>query len=180
MSELFEYYTSGDNNNLSIHAQYYAGQTFAPLIAHTIESVRVKLSRLSTAVSVFRIQIKATSGGVPAGPVLASGSIMTSGVGRYPVKTWVIVSLGAGAKLKAGVEYAIIGYSDYSSSNLVWWCDSTSPTYPRGITVFSANFGSRWTKYPNLDTMFQDWGELIEIRGVVGDDPASMLVQGQI
>lgn len=162
MAQKYEYYDTGNDSSSASYADHWYSQTFTPLTAHKITSVKLLLSKKGSP-GILTVSIKATSGGHPYGPDLCSGTTNGNTLPTgYPYE-WREITLGAGHNLAAGTKYAIVLCAlDGSYGNEAWWeMDFSSPTYARGNREWSINSGSSWTSDTNADLMFEEWGEPI-------------------
>lgn len=155
---LYEYYNTGDDTWYWVYQSYWRGQTFTPLLAHKITSVKLKIFRQRLP-GTIHISIRATSEGLPIGGDLCVGTtdgdtLTTAGGGE-----WREISLGDGYQLEQGVMYAIIGKgltpSDYNSWG--WRADTITATYPRGTRCYSTTQGATWFITEDEDFMFEEW-----------------------
>jgi hypothetical protein len=110
------------------------------------------------------VSIRATSGGLPTGGDLASGSIAASSlISTWSPATWYDFDLGDGCFLQANTKYAIVVRlpNGTSTNTLYNWCN-TAGTYAGGNVVFSSNSGSSWSvsAYSSWDMLFEEWGFL--------------------
>jgi hypothetical protein len=159
--QLFESNTAAAPYGHVILGVEWKGQTFTPLKKHRITSVKLKMRRFGSPGTVT-VSIRATSGGVPVGEDLCSGTIdgntLTTATGGAVYE----ISLGDGAILKAGVQYAIVARAPSGDGSNYVTIYASDNTYPRGTEVYSSNSGSTWERQSSYDLYFEDWGILIE------------------
>jgi len=160
MSTLYEYYNINDDDAF-YDLNYHIGQTFTPLLAHTITSVKLKLYRTGIPL-LITVNVRATDGdGMPTGPVLCSGTSDGSTLTTDTGGEWREISLGSGYALAANTKYAIILPKRGDVDNRIWWRrDRTDPTYTRGNPVYSAD-NITWDADLEKEYMFEEWGDPI-------------------
>lgn len=162
VNTLYEFYNTGDDNNVLVRNGQWFAQTFTPSTSHTITSVKLLLERTGTPGTVT-IGIRATDGsGKPTGSDLATGITDADTLpGLGGGGEWREITLGDGASLSAGTKYAIVVRDPDSVINnrLYWRGDATSPTYTDGSMLFSLDSGSTWTANLTFDLMFEEWSE---------------------
>jgi hypothetical protein len=156
---IYEYYNTGDDNQVYLFGSYWVAQTFTPSVAHAITSVKLKLFR-SGAPGTVTVSIRATSGGQPTGSDLCSGTTSGGTLTSSAPGEWREITLGSGYGLSAGTQYAIVvRAAGVDFSNCAWWrVDGSSPTYGGGMYLLSTNSGSSWTSGASYDLMFEEWG----------------------
>jgi len=154
-SSLYEYYNTGYTGYLSNSSSLYHGQTFTPGTvsagAYTIKSVKFYVRR-TNAIGTVTCKVETTSGGVPTGTLLASG---TTNGDDWTLNTWEWheITLGAGAPLSLSTMYAVYVYPT-SGSFLLRLKDDGSG-YDGGTALeYSGTWGTL-----NMDTMFETWGD---------------------
>ena len=166
---LYEYYNEGDDNWYKVYSSYWRGQTFTPLVAHKITSVKLRLLRVGFP-GTITIVIRATSGGLPTGGDLCVGTTDADTLTPLEPGEWREITLGAGYYLEAGVMYAVIIKGDGFSSSVcpAWRFDGTSPTYTRGTGLYATGGGATWYTMDDKDFMFEEWGKEAAIPPVLG------------
>lgn len=153
----YEYYILGDDQGDSFYGARWYAQTFTPSVSHIITSVKILITRYLSP-GTLTVSIRATSGGFPTGGDLVSGTTNGNTVTLNPQYEWREIFLGAGYKLNAGTQYAIVfGTGGNSSNFLVFRYDLTAPTYSGGDVYRSLNSGGSWT-FMGWDAMFEEWG----------------------
>lgn len=157
MAERYEYYITGDDEAAPSRS-YYLGQTFTPVTAHKITSVKLLLYKNGSP-GTLTIEIKATNGeGLPTGDALCSGTSNGNTLPDGAPYEWREITLGAGTNLDADTKYAIILNKLGDINNqIIWRRDGSDPTYANGEDVYSTD-GVEWTPFPAADFMFEDWG----------------------
>jgi hypothetical protein len=165
---IFEHFTSDDNNG-NFGGSYWRGQTFTPAISHTLNLVKVKLSRYPgyTAIGDVEFAIYATDGsGLPTGSAISTGSmpvidIPTVGYFVYEITMDPVV-------VTAGTKYAIIFSApsmEYGSMSYAAKIPSDDSDYAGGTLVGSTNSGTSWFETADRRAYFEEWG----IASIFGD-----------
>ena len=141
----------------------WRAQTFTPSANHTITKVNLKMRRAGSP-GTLTVSIRATSGGLPTGNDLCSG---TTDGDTLPTESseWREITLGVGYALSASTQYAIVirAVNGDDSNSVSWRQDSSSPTYTGGERVSSDDSGSSWEAplVGDYDCMFEEWGTVI-------------------
>lgn len=158
MATLYESYATSDGYSGAFYGADWHGQTFTPAIAHTITSIKCRIFRDGTPGTVTG-HIRATSGGVPTGADVASGTTDGNTLPTATPGELREITLGAGTALSAGVQYALFLSCVGSAGNALRWVDKeTSPDYAGGSWIYSSNSGSSFTADATIDLLFEDWG----------------------
>lgn len=178
----FENYATGADGYHDVWGDNWYAQSFTPITAHRITSVKLLLSRLNSPGTVT-VSIKATDGsGHPTGDDLCSGTLNGNLLPNVTPE-WKEVSLGDGANLST-VKYAIVvrALSGNSSNYVDWSIDGTGPTYAGGCVEESANAGASWSSWTNQDFMFEEWGNLpfVSFRSYRFGPDTESLVEGMV
>ncbi|GEM_PF-282338 len=155
---LHEYYNTGDDTAHSFYGVYWDAQTFTPQVTHQIASVKLLLYRTGNPGTVT-VSIRATSGGLPTGADLASGTTNGNTLPDTSPGEWHTITFTTPITLTAGTMYAIVVRvpSGSTTNRLHWRFDSTSATYPRGTKCRSSDSGSSWTSDTTHDFMFEEY-----------------------
>ncbi len=154
----FEYLNSGDNLEWTTDGNRWYAQTFIPSVAHTITSVKLKLSRSGTPGTVT-IGIRATDGsGHPTGSDLISGTTNgnTLPLGPNVAGEWREIMLSSGTVLSASIKYALILQAP--ASGAIYVRALTPSAYSSGNVEWSYDSGVTWLNLDNWDLMFEEWG----------------------
>jgi hypothetical protein len=159
VTQEYEYNDTDTENTRSFYSAYWPAQTFTVGSAHYITSVKMKLIRYGDCSAyTLWVRIRATSGNLPTGGDLTSGSrgslneVPTTGDGAL-LETSVTQYL-----LNASTVYAVVANMNGDGSHyLVWKCANTNP-YGGGRYCWSTNSGSSWTYNDNWDYVWQNWG----------------------
>ena len=155
MEEIVDEYTTNDDSYTEFYGVAWRGQTFTTSSAYTISAVLVKIYREGSP-DTFDVGIRETSGGLPTGADLTSGSINASAITDNTSGEWYSVNLTPQA-LNNATMYAIVcrATSGDADNSVTWRMDGSSPTYGGGTYVWSGNSGSVWTADDTRDFMFQ-------------------------
>lgn len=167
---LYEYYNTGDSTGIYFRSNWWRGQTFTPDEAHKITSVKLKLYRVGSPGEIT-VSIRATSGSLPTGGDLCSGTFDGDTLTTNTNGEWVEITLGAGYELEAEIEYAIVVRAlDGSDGNEGRWRAEFggSPMYPDGQYVYSNDSGVNFSDSPDYEFMFEEWGSPSSPTIVVG------------
>ncbi len=157
MAVLKEYYNTGHNASVATDSSFPAGQTFTAGSSYNLAYVKLKLFRdVGTFPGTVTVALYATSGGLPTGDVLASGTIdgdtLAEGEQYTASGEWTVVNFSSPYGITSGTKYAIVittgGDAVYADM------DVTSPTYSGGSLVI---FSGSWGAYTSYDLMFECW-----------------------
>jgi hypothetical protein len=151
---------ASEDGEAGIYTTRWEGQTFIPNESFTITSLKIMLSADSDASGkTATISIRATSGGLPIGDDLCSGTLDGNliGIGNKN-RSWHEIDFGEGCLLNNGVQYVICCRSDEISANIMMWVDLTSPIYTDGTRVYSNNSGVDWSSVSGNDFLFEIYG----------------------
>jgi len=154
----FESYETGGSAHIQVDDVFMCGQTFTPLVTHTLTRVILRLFRQGTP-PLCRVAIYACDGAhLPAGGELSGVDIDLSGIGIEVTGNWITIDLPP-CQVLVDTEYAVTidCHNGNSSNRLQWKVDSTSPTYARGIACYYEWADPGWIAYPGADFMFQEW-----------------------
>lgn len=162
MSQLFEYFNTGDSSADDFKSTKWYAQTFTPPSSHKITSVKLKWYRVGGGggqIGTITVGIRATDGaGKPTGGDLCSGTMGATAVTTVSPGQWYEITLGAGAILSALTKYAIVmRASGGDSSNFIQW-RRDGDGYPGGGYGNSNDSGATWTMSTS-DGMFEEWGD---------------------
>jgi len=156
---LFESYTENDNAGDAPYNLHPRGQTFTVQTTHNITQVGLKLYREGSPGTLI-VKIEQTSLGKPSGSVLCQGSIDGNSLTTDTEGAWYNITLGSGAILYKGIQYAITCFSTgYTGNKVLWRYDGPAPAgqYSGGARVWSISNGSSWNYQVEEDFMFEDW-----------------------
>lgn len=163
MATKYQYYDVGGDTDWGIYAARYVAQLFTPSTAHKITSVKLYIKRLGSPGTVT-VEIQGVDGsGHPDGTDICSGTI--DGNGLATEYAWVEITLGAGALLAIGTQYALhVDARDGDPANYIYWQeDNAGATYPGGNWEYSTTSGVSWTTLADADAMFEEWGLPLEL-----------------
>jgi hypothetical protein len=104
------------------------------------------------------VSIRATSGGLPVGGDLCSGTIGGNTLTTNTAGAVYEISLGKGVVLSEGVQYAIAARAPTGNASNYVMLMFSGDTYPRGTHVYSSTAGSTWSTMTSDDAYFEDWG----------------------
>ena len=141
-----------DDNQESISGTTWKAMTFTPGGNHTIRGVRLCLYGAS--LGNITVSVRATSGSLPAGADLCSGSLDGGQLSSSNDERVFDISLGAGTALTAGTVYAIVVRA--ASGTLYW--RSSAAGYVGGQKCSSTNSGSSWIADSTRDLLFEEFG----------------------
>lgn len=159
MSTKYEEY-SGYTGGMACYGAKWFGQTFTPSTAHTLASVKVKLTKAAGASGTITFAIYATTSGHPSGSVLCSGTIEASTLSDS-VKTEHEITMGTEINLAASTQYALVASmpSGSGTNYIRWWAGSGS--YSGGCYEQSTDSGATWASGTSTDFDFETWGNAI-------------------
>ena len=146
---------------VSCRGAFWQAETFTPVVAHTVTSVKLRMYRLGSPGTVT-VSVKAVDvDGHPTGGDLASGTTGGDTLPEAYAGEWREVSLGAGAALSADTKYAIVVRASAGDvNNYLRWRWSDAAPYPRGNHEFSSDSGVTWQTDEGRDLMFEEWGDV--------------------
>lgn len=157
LSQLYEYYNTGNDGYRSIYDIYWCAQTFTVgSVGHTITSVKLMLRRSGSPGTVY-VGIRAVDGsGHPTGGDLTSG---TTNGNTLPVSpNWEMREIALTEFTPSvNTQYAIVVHQP-SADQYLMWALSTAAGYGGGAVELSFNSGSSWTTHTEWDFMFEVWG----------------------
>jgi hypothetical protein len=153
---LYESYTSGEDYSFPVYGPTWFAQSFTPSTAHTITSVKLKISRTGSP-GTFTIDIKATSDGIPTGNSLSTGS--TNGNSLSTTDAWVEITVDP-APLSADTKYIIVmnASSGTPTNKVNVRADISSSTYTGGDAVYTPSSGASWYIQGGDDILFYEYG----------------------
>jgi len=173
MATLYEYFNSGDDAQYFIFGVNWYAQTFTPSTSHTITSVKLKLAKSGSPTGNLTVAIRATDDdGKPTGDNLCSGAKDATELTTTP--TWYEITLGSGTPLLTSIKYAIVvSCPTATDGNMPLWRDKSTGGYAGGSMANSSDSGSSWATSPDIDFMFEEWGEPTVVAPTVTTDPAT-------
>lgn len=171
----------------NVYGTIWYAQTFTPSESHNITSVVLALGRYGSP-GTITVSIKATSGGVPTGIDLCSG---TTNGNTLPILAWPTpapeereITFSTNPTLTAATVYAIvIRATSGNSSNKLYWQQVTENVYGDGNECWSAYSGSSWNTESNEEVWFEEYGEIVTYVDITGtitgtSSLSGVLVQG--
>jgi hypothetical protein len=151
----------GTVNGSGFDTPNWTGQTFVPAVTGTLVKVDVQLfcanglNPCTGPAGNLTLSVRATSGGLPAGADLASGTIpsFTSNAGGT-----FTVAFGAPPALTSGTQYALVlrPVSNPAAGTYAW-TRSSPGTYANGSRVSSTNSGASWATDTTQDYNFRTY-----------------------
>ena len=157
---------NGEKFSNSTNTQW-AGQTFTAQKSGSLTQVDVNIFCVfcGSPPPKVVVSIRATSGGLPTGPDLAS---TTFAISDYTgTQVWNSAVFAAPATVTAGTQYALLLHPQSAVSGTFAFSDSAVNTttgndvYPGGAVVFSVNGGSSWAvetgPKPSVDAGFKTY-----------------------
>ena len=151
-----------DNSTQAMEGADWEAQTFTTTSAFTAKGAAIKIAFTAGGVTggTLTLSIRATVGGLPVGPDLASGTFDASGIigvgggGTNDGVGWAIVDFAVPVALLNATEYALVARTDATAPDgLEWWVDTTAG-YAAGQRAFSVNAGGAWTADATDDLVF--------------------------
>jgi len=157
LATLYENYTTTSTHTWDSHTVYWGAQTFTPVTAHTITSVKLLLLRTGPP-GTINVSIQGTTAGKPDGNVLCSGTTDGNTLPTASPYEWREITLGAGYELTDGVMYCIVIKAlSGDASNKVGWRMNIDGGYTVGNHISTSNSGVNWT-INAYDYLFEEWG----------------------
>ena len=165
MATIYENYTGSYDSLRAIYPDIWIAQTFTPSKGHFIQSISLKLQRYNTP-GIATVSIKATVGDHPSGSDLCLASFDADELVEYPGSwpyVWKEIEFNPGTSLSADTKYAIVARAPNGSGStpanwLLWFQDTTAPTYTGGNREYSDDNGGTWASDENKDMFFKESG----------------------
>jgi len=129
---------------------------------HNITSVKLLIARVGSP-GTITVSIRATSGGLPTGSDLTSGSI--NGNTLSTSATWVEIPLTSYELSKSTAYAIVVRATSGDASNYVSWTRSSSSTYAGGQMCESSDSGASFTGSSSYDFAFEEYGTVFIIPG---------------
>lgn len=154
-------YNDGTGAGKGVYDTFWMAQTFTPTVNHNVTTIKIKCARTGSPGTVT-VSIRATSGGLPTGIDLVSGTFNGDTISEWNNYEWVSVTLGRAYKLLADTMYAIVVKAPAGSEspeNVLYW-QLSSDSYSGGTFCESDDSGSTWAEYASgaNDCGFEEWG----------------------
>jgi len=167
MAILYEYHNTGDDSAvyIGISTGAFYAQTFTPVIAHTITSIKLLMYRAAGTPGIITVRIKAVDGsGHPTGPDLATGTTDGDTLTENTAGEWREIALGVGFALSVGVMYAFLPNAavvTFPNTAYMRWRNDGVDGYTVGRQEYTSNGGTSWSdsEIATTDIMFEDWGD---------------------
>ena len=149
-----------DLNGVALVGAQLAAQTFTAGRQGALDRVDLLLTRYANPGSLT-IEIRTTGAGVPTSQVIASGSVVGTGLDTDPYTfEWVSVALNPAAAVSIGTRYAIVvrdaGGAVFPTDYFVWAEDEFDP-YANGMAVTSGDGGTTWFPATSVDFAFRTY-----------------------
>ena len=133
-------------------------QSFTPLTAHTLTSLKLRLKRVGNPGDVLYEIWNTTPGECPKDTLLSQRMQPGIFLSTATWGDWFEVDLTTPVPLLAGVAYAIrIRALDGNATNKVEWIGATATPYPNGRACFTDNGGTSWTSYTKYGLYFIEY-----------------------
>jgi len=157
----FESYETGDNTESVVMYDYRQGETFTPLLSHTLDRIDLKLRRKGSGGGPVALVLTNTDvDHKPTGSPLFTQLFPVTSVPEASAAWWPITC--PPTPLAAGKEYGLYIYlTNYSYNNYMSIrIDTTTASYPRGVNIESTDGGISWTVNTTYDKVFKEYGTL--------------------
>lgn len=158
---LYEYYTSGCENSVTIYGTYIVAQTFEAQSDHTIASVRLMLYRTG---NPGNIEIEILPVGTDGHPITpeeswSTATINSSGITTSSTGEEVCIELDTELILLEDADYAIsLRAENGDVSNNINWMYNTAGSYSDGNYEYSEDSGETWDDVSARDLWFEVYG----------------------
>lgn len=152
---LRESFDTGDDTAENIRGANWASQTFLTTSAYTLNELHIYAKRTGSP-GTCTVALRATSGGLPTGANLASGTFDGNAIST--TDAWITVTQSA-YDVSNSTTYAIVlSCPSGSVGNQVSWRMDSANGYANGSYISSSNSGSSWTADTTYDFMFRVYG----------------------
>lgn len=152
----YEAYETGDNETAVVYGANWFFETFTPVEAFKISSVRLKVFKVGTP-GALTVSIRNVDGtGKPTGIDLTSATSLDTGtsVGWYEI---TLPTYRLELKEYAVVVRAVAG----DAGNYIGWQDDGTGSYTGGAYGSSSDSGVSWSVDEDKDFMFQTFGSTV-------------------
>jgi hypothetical protein len=129
----------------------WLGQTFTAGKTGNLDRVDLDLAIAGNVTEPLTVGIYASSGGVPTGSALGSGTVSAASLQKQQQGgsfLWTPVSISPAVAITAGQQYAIVisdpNQVDYFDNGYVWAAACGPNPYSGGVFVESSDSGSSW------------------------------------
>ena len=161
---LYDYYDSGDDTQDGMPPWYGAngwlGQTFTTTSNYYLSKISVKIYKVGTP-GTLTVSLRATSGNLPTGSDLTSGTIAEGAMNTTAPGSWHNVTVSS-VLLVSGTKYAIVARCSAGTgpADCVYWRRDSTGTYAAGNAVISLDASATWSMWgAAYDFMFRTYGE---------------------
>jgi hypothetical protein len=96
---------------LNAHSTQSVAQTFTAGLSGKLDQVDLNLNMSGSPPVPLTVDLRDVSGGLPGNAILASQSVLSSGVVAFPGSGWVSFVFSTPAPVTAGAQYAIVAHS---------------------------------------------------------------------
>lgn len=160
---LFENKTGFNYANQLNYGTYWGGQTFLTTSAHSITSVKLFLYRSGNP-GTITLSLRATSGGLPTGGDLTSGTIDGNSLPTSSTETEISLT---SYDLDNATTYALIIRAPSGDGLNQFYVGSTF-SYAGGTRISSSDSGANWA------TNAYDW--LFKVYGIASELPGNSIL----
>ncbi len=160
---LYTGYNTGDDEDghHAIYPNYQEGQSFQVAFPLHLTSVKLKVFRTGNPGNMTVAIQKGDVDGEPDGVDLGIKDVNCDAISDTSPGEWVTWTFASSIALEPWTTYCIVVRGGVDSSNcLNWRNDGSSPTYQRGMLVYSSNAGASWGSSYGDDYMFEIWGQV--------------------
>lgn len=175
-TEVLDQSQTTTENQFGFAGAAWRGQTFTAGQAGSLDRVDLDLAIAGNVTQPLTVGIYASSGGVPTGSALGSGTVSAAGLQQAPSFTWTPVPISPPVAITSGQQYAIVASSPNQVNPLsnAWvWAIACAPNpYAGGTSVESSNSGSSWSPDSLCSTAFKTYVD-------VGPDFADLIADSQ-
>ncbi|MBA7710451.1 hypothetical protein ES703_119394 [subsurface metagenome] len=154
----YESYDWRKNAYGEIYGSNQWSQSFTPLTAHTLTSLKLRLARVGDPGDVLVEIWNTTPGDCPKDTLLSQKMVPGIFLSTAVWGDWCQVDLPTPVPLLAGVAYAIrVRALGGTSTKKVRWIGASGSPYPNGKSCYTDNGGTSWTSYDNFDWYFIEY-----------------------
>lgn len=166
------------NNNTNFGSTTWDAATFTVgSTPHTVSSVFLALFAINSPTGTITVGIRATSGGVPVGDDLTSGTLSASSLSSYP-PSWCEITMSTEYLLSPNTMYAIVARdNDTVFPNIIGQMFQSPSSYQGSTECYSGDSGSTWSSFSGNVFAFQVWGASPDV--AVTNVASSKTVVGQ-
>lgn len=161
----FEYHDTSGNGAGIITDTLWGGMPFTVGVVgqnkqFTITRVELYLKRLAGLPGVVTASIRATSGGLPTGADLATGTFDGDTISTVDYG-WHTINM-SGYSLQPDTQYAIVLHT---TDNSIYWMFASAGGYTGGYACSSSDSGSSWNDilFADHNYYFEVWGNHIAV-----------------